>query len=109
MLSFRSILIAPIAFAAITSAIPTHSDPIVNNKIVNVVIGDHTYSTLVSASGEFDNAIPSLEDLDPAATSASGLPNKRGQPSSLGDILQTCYDAVELVVLKIGQYHISIF
>ena len=47
---------------------------------------------------------PAVAGAPPQAASADLVPTKRG-PTSPGDIFKTCSDGVELVVVKIGQYH----
>ena len=127
MLSFRSILVAAATFASIASAIPT---PDVSGSLNGVSVAVAGFSgSLSGAAGGLGELRRSHEDvaaapdsqptkrilglnlghilhgLDPrgvAPATPAGLPTKRGQPSSPGDIFKTCSDGVELVVVKIG-------
>ena len=115
MLSFRSIFIAAAAFATIASAIPA-APPTPNIPGVPGSAGDARALDLVGGlggllhlDGGIDVSLGGPHGLGGATRPATlaGLPTK-GSSTSPGDIFKTCSDGIELIVVKIGQYHISI-
>ena len=131
MLSFRPILVAAVALAAVASAIPAPPPPPTLNTrdVLGSLVG-----TVSGLSGSLDGVTVGLkrspEDVVPAGlptkrilgidlshilhglglghgldgVTSAGSPNKRGQPSSPGDIFKACSDGVELIVVKIGRF-----
>lgn len=113
MLSFRSIFVAATAFATITSAIPSLFP---SSHVLGVPGGAHAAhgvsvggSCRVRGGGGVQCGIGNIFNSFVRPTSHRSSPTKRGPTlASPGDIFKTCSDGVKRVVVKIGQYHISI-
>lgn len=112
MLSFRSIFIAAAAFVTIASGIPTAS-PTPHVLSAGAAAGvrgggganggvrggaSGGLGGLGSGLGGIGNLLGGL--LKPV----SGVISTKRGPTSPGDIFKTCFDGVELVVVKIGHY-----